>query len=65
MQDVVDGVEAAIRLYYDEYSDAEELDFEFYRAIDRILDVTYAGPTQDFVEQVQESITAETGRKFA
>lgn len=61
---VTDGIESAIHLYYDDYTDADELDVTFLQALEAIA--VYADtPLAEIVAKVEAQITDETSRIFA
>lgn len=60
---VADGLKAAVRRYYANYTDSEEIDGAFWRALDAVAE--YAdGDLNDLIAEVEAQITADTGRVF-
>lgn len=61
---VTDGLKAAVRRYYADNTDAEEVDGAFWRALDAVSEYATVSDINDLIDEVQEQITADTGRVF-
>lgn len=67
-QAVKTGLGAAIKLYYENSEDATDIDGDFFRALRTILEgALWNADDDDVIElltEVEQNITATTGRKF-
>jgi hypothetical protein len=63
-RDLGAGLEAAIRLYYENYSDALELDREFIQTLEQLVEHTLASiDVEDLVTETEAKINHEGGIK--
>jgi metal-responsive CopG/Arc/MetJ family transcriptional regulator len=63
-----EGLEAYVRLYYNEYTDAVEIDGTVWRALETLTQMSNFDVIEEtvpeLVSRVQKAITSETGRHF-